>query len=68
MGKKTIRHEQRATTVEPRHLFTPLPDPNKSTVQKGKEFENYFKEGVKKADIPATVTVKHQKKVDITPG
>ena len=65
MGKKTIRHEQRATTVEPRHLFTPLPDPNKSAVQKG---ENYFKEGVKKADIPATVTVEHQKKVDITPG
>ena len=68
--KPTPERSLRAVTAEPRHLFTPSSDPSKTAVQKGKEFEEYFEEGVEEAGITSDphVNAEFQKKVDIAPG
>ena len=54
----------RASTAGPRFTFNPTPSPNKSSVQKGREFEDYFKEGV----LMSRVTSKVEFQKRLTPG
>ena len=65
--KSTSPRNRRAVTCEPRLLFAPTPGA-KSSVAKGREFEDYFKMGVERARGNITSKVEFQKKLDITPG
>ena len=58
---------RRAATCEPRLLFAPTPGA-KSSVAKGREFEDYFRMGVERARGNITAKVEFQKKLNITPG
>ena len=65
--KSTSPRKRRAATCEPRLLFAPSPGA-KSSVAKGREFEDYFTMGVEKARGNITAKVEFQKKLNITPG
>ena len=65
--KSTSLRNRRAATCEPRLLFAPTPGA-KSSVAKGREFEDYFKMGVERARGNITAKVEFQKKLNVTPG
>ena len=65
--KFTSPRNRRAATCEPRLLFAPTPGA-KSSVAKGREFEDYFKMGVGRARGNITSKVEFQKKLNVTPG
>ena len=65
--KSANPRQRRAATCEPRLLFAPSPGA-KSSVAKGREFEDYFKRGVERARGNITSKVEFQKKLNVTPG
>ena len=65
--KSASPRQRRAATCEPRLLFAPTPGA-KSSVAKGREFEDYFKMGVERARGNITAKVEFQKKLNVTPG
>ena len=59
--------EREDTRPKSRLLFVPSPG-DKSKVAKGREFEDYFKEGLKRAGDKIKADVEYQKKLKVEPG